>query len=229
MNQADGVDELVAQPNVPQNMHGQMILQLFQFQERLQNMERPNQFESWETFVSYCFSPHGTLRQQVFNNEKGTDKRFQIPYAALARFFYSHFSCGIKKIIMSTFDCRETALPNGGHNVLSQNASLTYVYGNGIRVTTLGSVQVLFDATNRIEHMAINTSEWSEYIPRRLLQSPESPDQKQDLKMNKGLKRQQTKPDLNATSIPKRVVGPFGFTEAMVGTLEVSSEFEIYE
>lgn len=222
IHHADLSEDLVAHQTMNQDFSGRMILHLLHFQERLQSMEKPNQIESWEDFVSLFFSPLGFVRQQVFNIKNKADKRFQIPYAALARFFYSHFSCGIKKMIMSTFDCRETALQNGVHHVWSNNASLTYVYASGIRVTTTGSVQVNFDAMNKIEHLAINTSDWSEYIPRNLLQPPESPDQKQDMKMNKNLKRQQTKiePGL-ARSIPNAVVGDNGLPGYMVQMLEV--------
>ena len=219
--QTDGVDEMVPQPNVQQPLHGQLILQLFQFEDRLQSMEKPSQYESWEQFVNYFFSPTGSLRQQVFSHKNKTDKRFQIPHPALARFFFSHFSAGVKKMLMSTFDCRESVQPNGGHHVFSQNASLTYVYGNGIRVTTFGTVLVSFDAMNKIENMYINTTEWSEYIPRALLQYPESPDQNKDVKA-KNAKNKQAKVESGVPKPPPTLVGDYGLSNYMVQLLEVS-------
>ena len=126
---------------------------------------------------------------------------------------------------MSTFDCQESLLPTGGHNVISPNASFTYVYANNIRVTTIGSVQVNFDPLNKIEGFSINTKDWAEYIPRQLLQQPESPDQKQDFKMNKGVKRQQSKATNEAVNIPKSTVGDHGLPSNMLQFLEVPIAF----
>ena len=125
---------------------------------------------------------------------------------------------------MSSADCKETDLGNGCHYVESNHSTFTYIFQNGVRVTTNGTVQVSFDGLNKIENLSINTIGWSEYIPRHILQPPESPDQKQDLKINKNLKRSQTKvaPSTAPLSVPNSSVAEYGLPPYMVQFLEVN-------
>jgi len=206
---------------------GQCILRLIQYQNNLANPERPNDLDYWEETMTKYFSPVGSLRQQLYSIKSGGDKSFQLQFPSLARYFYSHFACGVKQIFLQSYDHNENKLPNGGVLIMSSTASLTYVFQNDIRVTTTGQLRVTFDDMQKIEQMNISTTGWQEYIPRSVLLQPQSPEVKQSPKItNKNLKRAQGKPTEQNTRpiIPQSGVGEFGVPNHIFQFLEVSCE-----
>jgi hypothetical protein len=201
---------------------GQGILRLLMFQDQLCPLpERVCELEYWEDFVRIHFSPFGVLRQQLHNQKTGESKAFQIQFVSLARFYHAHFTSGVKEMRMEPSNCTETKLPHGGCNVYSPKTSITYLYDNDIRVITDGWIQCNFDATNRIEHLSINTRGWTEYIPRGLWPSPDSPDQKQSPKMSKNAKKPQ-KPQPVLSVAPPSGISDNGVPKNIVQFLEVS-------
>jgi hypothetical protein len=210
-------------PQPQENFTGQCILQLLLYQDQLANPDRPNDLAYWEETIQKYFSPFGSIRQQLYNNKQGNDKSFQLQYPSLARFYYSHFTSGIKQILMQSFDHNQSKLPNGGIHIWSNRASLTYVFHNDLRVTTQGSLKVSFDEMQKIEHLFIATSGWTEYIPRHALQ-PASPEQNKSPKLNKNAKKNQQKAPMPTSSspvIPASVVNDFGLPPHIVQFLEV--------
>lgn len=222
---------LNALEDVPMNegmgngLNGQGILRLLMFQEQLcPPPDKVSELDYWEDFVRNHFSPFGVLRQQLINQRTGTQKFFQIQFASLARFYHAHFTSGVREMRMEPIGCTETKLPHGGCNVYSPKTYITYGYDNDIRVITEGSIQCNFDIANRIEHLSINTKAWTEYIPRGLWPSPDSPDQKQSPKMSKNAKKLQKTPALPSAA-PSSCISDMGVPEYIVRFLEVSSKF----
>lgn len=217
----NALDDVPMNEGIGSGLNGQGILRLLMFQEQLcPSPERSSDLEYWEEFVRNHFSPFGVLRQQLHSEKTGNSKVFQIQFASLARFYHAHFTCGVKEMRMEPIGCTETKLPHGGCNVYSTKTYITYIYDNDIRVITDGWIQCNFDITNRIEHLSINTKGWTEYIPRGLWPSPDSPDQKQSPKTSKIAKKPQKQPVLSAA--PSSGISEMGVPMHIVGFLEVS-------
>lgn len=204
---------------------GQCILQLISYQDNLANPERPHDLDYWEQLIARFFSPFGSLRQQFFSNKSNGDKFYQLQYPSLARYYHSYYAAGVKQIFLQSFDHNQSKLPNGNVHIWSTNTSLTYVFGNDIRVTTSGQLRVIFDEAQRIEHLNISSSGWQEYIPRIALLQPSSPETKQSPKItNKNVKRTQGKAGgPNAMPvIPTSGVGEWGVPQHISQFLEAS-------
>ena len=87
----------------------------------------------WQSFVDRFYSPIGVLRQGVYNHQTGS-KQFEISTPALARFYLTQFTSGIRHIQMLVEGARERDLPNGGHIVESQRTSFIYWFTNSCHV-----------------------------------------------------------------------------------------------
>lgn len=210
-------------PKAPQNdFTGQCILQLLLYQDTLANPERPDNIKYWEETIAKYFSELGSIRQQLYNNRLGNDKSFQLQYPSIGRFYYLHFTNGIKQILMQSFDHNQSKLPNGGTHIWSNKASLTYVFKNDVRITTTGSLKVSFDDMQKIEKLDISTSGWTEYLPRNLV-TPPSPNQpKSSPKMGKNQKKPLPQPPkLSVPMIPESPVSDFGIPLLIQQFLEV--------
>lgn len=216
------LDDVPMNEGMSTGLNGQGILRLLMFQEQLcPPPDKVHDLDYWETFVQSHFSPFGVLRQQLFNPKSGNDKSYQVQYASIARFYHAHFASGVREMRMEPVGCTETKLPHGGCNVYSPRTYVTYIYDNDIRVITEGSIQCNFDMANRIEHLSINTKAWTEYLPRILCASPESPDQKQSPKMSKNSKRPQQKTSATPSALPSPSIGDMGVPAHIVQFLEV--------
>ncbi|EXJ89477.1 hypothetical protein A1O3_02544 [Capronia epimyces CBS 606.96] len=212
----------VAKPDTM--MGGQCILQLIMYQDTLAAPDRPHDLDYWEQIIGRYFSPFGSIRQQLFSNKNGVDKSFQLQYPSLARYYHTHFASGVKQLLLQSYDHNQNKLPNGGVHIWSSNASLTYIFGNDIRVTTTGQLRVIFDDMQKIEHLNISTSGWQEYIPRNALTQPPSPETKQSPKINKNVKRAQGKAAALSTQliIPSSGVGEWGVPNHIFQFLEIA-------
>jgi hypothetical protein len=203
-------------------LNGRHILQLIMFQDALAAPDRPNDLYFWEVIVAKFFASFGSLKQQFINTRTGTDKSFQLQFPSLARYFHAHFGAGIKQILLQSYKHVQSRYPNGSTAVSSEDASLTHVYHNDIRITVSGQLSVLFDESNKIVRFDLSATGWQEYVPKTLLLQAQSPDQKQSPKMNKNLKKVQQQgksaPELN---IPSSGVGEFGVPSRLIGFLEV--------
>ena len=227
--------QIKQQPDTPANLMmsdigkqdvigGQCILRLIMYQDILANPERPFDLDYWEQLVSQFFSPFGSLRQQFFSNRSGGDKSFQLQFPSLARYYHSYFAAGVRQILLHSFEHSQTKTANGGVHITSNNASLTYVFDNDLRVTTSGQLRVLFNDLQQIEHLNISCSGWQEYIPRSQLLQTSSPEMKQSPKItNKNVKRTQGKVNgpINTPVIPSSGVGEFGVPNHISQFLEV--------
>lgn len=202
---------------------GLYILQLVMFQDNLATPESPNDLHFWEGLIAKYFASYGSLKQQFLKPKTGHDKSYQLQFPSLARFFHAHFGSGIKQILLQSHQHIQSRTASGGMYVNSDNASLTYVFHNDIRVTTSGKLSVLFDESTKIVRFDLSTERWQEYLPKTLLLQAQSPDQKQSPKMNKNLKKvqQQGKASNSDLNIPSSGIGDFGVPTRLLAFLEV--------
>jgi hypothetical protein len=225
IKQQDMAGTAMMQDMPKDSMSGAHILQLIMFQDALAAPERPNDLYFWEVIVTKYFASFGSLKQQFVNTRTGIDKSFQLQFPSLARYFHAHFGAGIKQILLQSYKHVSNRIPHGGTFVNSEDASLTHVYQNDIRITVSGQLSVLFDESNKIVRFDLSATGWQEYVPKTLLLQAQSPDQKQSPKMNKNLKKVQQQgksgPEWN---IPSSGVGEFGVPNRLIGFLEVCAD-----
>lgn len=73
------------------------------------------------------------MRQGVYNPQSG-GKQFEVSTPALARYYLTQFTSGIRQIQMLVESARETPTPNGGHTVGSPKTSFIYWFTNDTQV-----------------------------------------------------------------------------------------------
>lgn len=86
----------------------------------------------WQSFVDRFYAPGGVLRQGVWNPQAGS-KQFEISTPALARYYLTQYTSGIRQIQMVVEGARERDVPNG-HIVESARASFIYWFANECQV-----------------------------------------------------------------------------------------------
>ncbi|KAL4879154.1 LIM-domain binding protein-domain-containing protein [Aspergillus karnatakaensis] len=206
-------------------VRGQAILTLGHFAEQLstfQSRGEATDLAYWSAFVDRFYSPSGVLRQGVYNPQAGS-KQFEIATPALARYYLTQFTSGIRQIQMLIEGAREKDLPNGGHIVECPKASFIYWFTNDAQLFSTGTLRAHFDFQNKIEMLDIVVMNHTEYLPRSQLQALEL-DQKQSPKVTKnmGKRAQQKQPQQPAITLPESMVTSNGVPTAVMSFLEVA-------
>lgn len=202
-----------------QQFSGQCILQLMSYYDSLACPQRPYDIEYWQEATAKYFSPSGQLRQQLFNNKNQSDKSFLLRYASIARFFHAHFTYGIRRIYMQSFEHSQETLPHGGFHVWSKRLFVTYEYDDGVRITKHGALSVNFDDMQKIEFMHVAIRGWTEYIPRAILE-PTSPEQ---TRQSPKLSKKNLPKNQNRVQLKRSPVLDWGIPYHLMQFLEVSS------
>ncbi|EAW14140.1 LIM domain-binding protein [Aspergillus clavatus NRRL 1] len=207
-------------------MKNASILCLHTFAEHLSNFSSRGEVQDllyWQAFVDRFYSPMGVLRQGVYNPQAGS-KQFEISTPALARYYLTQFTSGIRQIQMLVEGARERDSPNGGHIVESPKTSFIYWFTNDSQLFTNGTLRAHFDHNNKIEMLDIVVMNHTEFLPRSQLQALEIFEQKQSPKVSKNMgKRGQQKQAPQITpSLPESMVTANGVPTAVMSFLEVA-------
>ncbi|KKK26003.1 hypothetical protein AOCH_000459, partial [Aspergillus ochraceoroseus] len=207
-------------------LKGATILCLNNFAEHLSNFQSRGEAHDllyWQSFVDRFYSPTGVLRQGVYNPQAGS-KQFEIATPALARYYMTQFTSGIRQIQMLIEGARERDSPNGGHIVESPKASFIYWFTNDAQLFATGTLRAHFDFQNKIEMLDIVIMNHNEYLPRSQLQALEVlPDQKQSPKVSKNMgKRAQQKQAQPSFTLPESMVTANGVPTPVMSFLEVA-------
>lgn len=80
------------------------------------------------------YAPGGVLRQGVCNPQTGSSKQFEISTPALARYYLTQFTSGIRQIQMVVEDARERESQPGVYFVESPRTSFIYWFTNDSQV-----------------------------------------------------------------------------------------------
>ena len=98
----------------------------------------------WVEFVARFFSPAGTLRHTLQVTAATRDlpvgeRPYDISYAALPRYFYTHFDSGVKSMqLVLNKGTRDKPLPNDCHLIETNHASFVYWFETGSHVSGEG-------------------------------------------------------------------------------------------
>ena len=122
------------------------ILKLLKFSDHLSHFgtnqdlrqgRRPTDISYWHAFVDMFFSQKGFLKLSLWSQTEESNKSYEIPTSALARYYCSHFNSGVQSIQMIMENASQKDLPNGNHLVESQKCSFVYWFTNGHQVRSL--------------------------------------------------------------------------------------------
>ncbi|RYP19673.1 hypothetical protein DL767_009607 [Monosporascus sp. MG133] len=160
-------------------LKGHCLLKLMLFAEHLSGYpgsKGRDDLGYWQEFVSRFFSRSGVFRLNLFvypNNEtnteeQGNSKQYEIAQPALARYFYTHFTSGMRNMQL-TFEkgTVDKSLPTG-HFIENPKASLIYWYDNS-HVVAKGSLRAQFDHEQKIELLEFHTESHDEYVSRKMV------------------------------------------------------------
>lgn len=93
----------------------------------------------WNAFVSRFFSPTGVFRHALHGNdaEDPSDKQYEIMYPAIARYFHTHFSNGVKSMQLTLDKSGTDRLLSGElYSFDGARATLTSWYDSGSHVSS---------------------------------------------------------------------------------------------
>lgn len=100
----------------------------------LQNRDPSPGLPYWQHFVEQFYSPNGVLRQGVWNAQCGS-KKFELSTPTLARYYWTHFTSGVKHMQMIVENAVEKELPTGYQMLDSNKTYFIYWFENGTQVS----------------------------------------------------------------------------------------------
>ena len=92
----------------------------------------------WNMFIARFFSPNGVFRHTLHLGETAEDagnKQYEITFPAIARYFHTHFSSGVKSMqLIMDKGVIDKPLPGDCYCIENPNASLVYWFETGSHV-----------------------------------------------------------------------------------------------
>lgn len=86
------------------------------------------------------FSPNGVFRHSlhIIDNEETTEKQYEIAFPAIARYFHTHFTSGVKSMqLIMDKGVSDRPLHGDSHCIENPKASLVYWFETGSHVCSL--------------------------------------------------------------------------------------------
>ncbi|EMR68649.1 putative topoisomerase ii-associated protein pat1 protein [Eutypa lata UCREL1] len=161
-------------PNQPQNQPQQPNPQMLHTNAAQQHQLANNiQHQLQQQQKNAELKGHCLLKLMLFaehlSGYPGTSKQYEIAQPALARYFHTHFTSGMRNMQL-TFDkgTVDKSLSNGSHFIENPKASLIYWYDNS-HVVANGSLRASFDPEQKIELLEFHTESHDEYISRKMV------------------------------------------------------------
>ncbi|PHH65433.1 hypothetical protein CDD81_2537 [Ophiocordyceps australis] len=156
-----------------EGMKGQCMLKLLQFGEHLSAFpghKGKDDISYWNSFVERFFSQNAVFRHSlhISDAEDTTDKQYEISFAAIARYFHTHFTSGVKSMqLVADKGLMDRAMPGDCHCIETSKASLVYWFETGTHLVATGTLRAQFDAEQKIELFEFLTTGHEEYISRK--------------------------------------------------------------
>ncbi|KAH6605005.1 hypothetical protein Trco_006712 [Trichoderma cornu-damae] len=162
------------QQQLREGMKTRCLLKLMQFGERLSSFpgaKSKDDLTYWNRFVAQFFSsPNGVFRHSLHasESEDATDKQYEIAYPAIARYFHTHFSSGVKSIqLILEGGSTDRPLPGECFCIENPRASFVYWFETGSHLVAMGTLRAQFDAEQKIELFEFLTTSQEEYVSRK--------------------------------------------------------------
>lgn len=221
-------------------MRLQCLLRLAQFGESLgafPGSKGKDDITYWVELVSRFFAATGVFRHSIYivDGEENTNKQYEIPCSALARYFHTYFESGVKKMQL-VMDKGFTERPSDSFIVENTKASLVQWFEGGAHVVSSGFIRVEFDGEQKFELFEFVCDGHEEFIPRKMVIQAAQPghkwikewrsmnlsDSKQSPEMSKKGKLKQMK---SPQSVPPDLEIPHSTIKESVGITEAVNQF----
>ncbi|KAG5934748.1 hypothetical protein E4U53_000601 [Claviceps sorghi] len=153
-----------------EGMKGQCLLKLMQFSEHLSGFpgiklihvkgaKGKDDLSYWNSFVARFFSVNGVFRYSLHmtDDDETMDKLYEIAYAAIPRYFHTHFGSGVRNMqLIMDKGLTDRPLPGDFHCIENQRASLVYWFESGSHVRPPLRVSFGSAGTTRMRHRITN-------------------------------------------------------------------------
>ncbi|KAG5916844.1 hypothetical protein E4U42_007475 [Claviceps africana] len=124
----------------------------------------------WNGFVARFFSVNGVFRYSlhITDDDESMDKLYEIAYAAIPRYFHTHFGSGVRNMqLIMDKGLTDRPLPGDFHCIENQRASLVYWFESGSHLVSTGTLRVQFDNEQKMELFEFITTGHEEYVSRK--------------------------------------------------------------
>ncbi|KAB8346064.1 hypothetical protein FH972_023116 [Carpinus fangiana] len=178
------------QQSQPPQVSQTAVSRLLMFCEKLSSFDStlPMDAGEWQEFVDEWFSPDATFCKHLFNDETSEGKFWELPQAALGRYFWMQARHGVSKMQVCIASASQRELPIG-NVVESPNLTVTYCFHNGVRLVSTGELRAIMNQQgNRFAWLEFHFNKNEEFIPSELIRrrlQPSSPHQTKSPKMTK--------------------------------------------
>ncbi|KAG5438954.1 hypothetical protein PCANB_002284 [Pneumocystis canis] len=155
--------EVTAQP-------GLAVLQLLQFIDGLNSIQKQHDLTSWRTFIHTYFTDYAMMRLSLTSQQVQTNyspRVFELPILLLPIFFWTNYESGVSQMQFVLGTVKEHVTVSHGYVVACPHAKLIYWYTNGSQVVTEGNLCVQFTpALLKMEWFEFTALRHDEYILR---------------------------------------------------------------
>lgn len=87
------------------------------------------------------FAPESVFRHALLNDEEPNDRTYEIAFPAIARYFHTHFSSGVRNMqLILDKGTTDRALAHDGYFIENSKASFVYWFETGSHVSVVGSI-----------------------------------------------------------------------------------------
>lgn len=210
---------------------GQAVLKMLYFNSLLSAFERDKQVNNivhWRKFVGDFFSPHGLMRQALWNNQTREGKQFEIGNAILPRFFWELIESGVYSVQFQLEGLREKDLPGGqGMVVECARAGLIYRYKDAVCFHH-GTLKATLNAALQIDVLEFIVTEHQEFVSRSSLQSMPNPNDSPDAKASPHNKQHGKRPLAQGQQasqgifLPESITNSYGLHPMVLRFLETA-------
>lgn len=195
-------------------IRNQCLLKLSQFSEMLGSFPGPkgrDEILYWNEFINRFFSTSSMFRHTIHmvNGEEKTNKQYEIPYPALARYFHTYFESGVKKMQIITDHSFVEKSMNDKFCVENSKASLVQWFEGNAHVVSSGALRVNFDSEQKFELFEFVCDSHEEFLPRKMVIQAAQPGHKW-IKEWRSLNQSDNKqsPEISKKGKPKPMKSP---------------------
>ncbi|KAK9453523.1 LIM-domain binding protein, partial [Dipodascopsis uninucleata] len=186
------------------------IMRLLFYCEHLSaGTEQHKDLEFWKKFVIEYFADIGGIKYTVVNSIDKTPKQYEVPNAALPRYYNTLFQDGIRRVQIIPENPREIMMAQEVHVVECIRATMVYWFSNGSHVISHGSLRVFLNATLKIDSLEFHSHDHVEYIPRSLAVAA----------LSTAISSDNTRTNI---TLPHSQVNGFGITDSLARFLQVT-------
>ncbi|KAK9326179.1 LIM-domain binding protein-domain-containing protein [Lipomyces orientalis] len=145
------------------------LMRLLNFCETLSAAtEQQRNLDYWRKFVTDFYTDLGGLKYTVVNAVDKVPKHYDVPNAALPRYYYTLFQDGVRRVQIVPENPREIVMGQDMHVIECGRASMIYWFSNGNHVISHGSLRVFMNATMRIDSLEFQSHDHNEFVSRAM-------------------------------------------------------------